>query len=312
MKLRSSPLLSTSGRLGCYTIIATFAGTRIKLNTQFAFSTNPVLRTKTMSTPPFYVATRDGRKCTTLNSPPGYGPWCFQDLHEPELTQRLHRMSRAKTSTTSGLRVDSVEFQPCPSEDELSQDRIFSGRCEVEGDESPWSLVGVFDGRFYNIAPNRTTYRAQQTVGHAGHDCADHTVTCFPEHLRQALSKRPDRKNIASAVSRAFVSFDDAITKGVLSIFPNVETLKKTSEVELRKKINDHQSGGENYKKIILAMRGTTALTALIDGPRKNLWVAGVGDCRASTYASPALGLYIIKLTQRSSRCETIQWPVGS
>lgn len=130
----------------------------------------------------------------------------------------------------------------------------------------------------------------QRIAGHAGHDCADHTVTYFPEHLRQALSKRPDRNNIASPISKAFVSFDDAITQGVLSLFPDVEELRNSSEVELRKKINDHQSGGENYKKIILAMRGTTALTALIDGPRKNLWVAGIGDCRASAYVWCPIG----------------------
>jgi hypothetical protein len=101
-----------------------------------------------MSAPPFYTTTRDGRKCSTLNAPPGYGPWLFQDLHEPELTQRLNLMSGAKTSVLSGLRVDSVSFQPCPSREERSQDRIYAGRCDIEGDSSPWSLVGVFDGMY--------------------------------------------------------------------------------------------------------------------------------------------------------------------
>ncbi|KAG8730080.1 hypothetical protein FRC10_003144 [Ceratobasidium sp. 414] len=133
-------------------------------------------------------------------------------------------MSGAKTSVLSGLRVDSVSFQPCPSEEERSQDRVYSGVCDVEGDSSPWSLVAVFD---------------------------------------------------------AFISFDDEITRGVLSIFPSPEALRDIPEEDLKAIINDHESGGENYKKIILAMRGTTALTALVDGPRKNLWVAGIGDCRA-------------------------------
>jgi hypothetical protein len=100
--------------------------------------------------------------------------------------------------------------------------------------------------------------------------------------LRRALSRPQNRGNFASAISQAFISFDDEITQGVLSIFPDPGALKTTPEDDLWVKINDHESGGETYKKIILAMRGTTALTALVDEPRKNLWVAGIGDCRAS------------------------------
>ncbi|KAG8783568.1 hypothetical protein FRC12_019590, partial [Ceratobasidium sp. 428] len=98
-----------------------------------------------MSAPPFSSSTKNGRKYTTLGAPAGYGPWPFQDLHEPELTQRLHAASGAKSSSLSGLRVDSVSFQPCPSEEEQSQDRVYSGACNFEGDSSPWLLVAVFD-----------------------------------------------------------------------------------------------------------------------------------------------------------------------
>ncbi|KAG9105311.1 hypothetical protein FRC07_009398 [Ceratobasidium sp. 392] len=215
-----------------------------------------------MATPSFSSSTKDGRKYTTLGAPAGFGPWPFQELHEPELTQRLHLMSGAKSSLLSGLRVDSVSFQPCPSEEEQSQDRVYSGICNIEGDSSPWSLVAVFDG-------------------HAGHDCADYTLKKFPEHLRKALSKKQNGTHLASTISQAFTSFDDEITRGVLSIFPDAETLRGIPDDDLKLMINDHDTGGEIYKKIILAMRGTTALTALIDGPRKNLWVAGIGDCRA-------------------------------
>ncbi|KAG8788492.1 hypothetical protein FRC12_014493, partial [Ceratobasidium sp. 428] len=98
-----------------------------------------------MSAPPFSSHTKNGRKYTTLGAPAGYGPWPFQDLNEPELTQRLHSASGAKSSSLSGLRVDSVSFQPCPSEEEQSQDRVYSGTCDLDGDSSPWSLVAVFD-----------------------------------------------------------------------------------------------------------------------------------------------------------------------
>ncbi|QRV89154.1 protein phosphatase 2C [Ceratobasidium sp. AG-Ba] len=215
-----------------------------------------------MTAPHFQSYTKDGRKYTTLGAPAGYGPWLFQHLHDPELTQRLHIMSNAKTSTINGLRVDSVSFQPCPSEEETSQDRVYSGVCDVDGDATPWSLVAVFDG-------------------HAGHDCADHAVEKFPEHLRRVLSKRQNWSYLATAITQAFKSFDEAITRGVLSVFPSAEALRDIPQDDLKAMINDYNSGGEVYKKIILAMRGTTALTALVDGPRKNLWVAGIGDCRA-------------------------------
>jgi pyruvate dehydrogenase phosphatase len=110
----------------------------------------------------------------------------------------------------------------------------------------------------------------------------------FPKHLEQALSSGSSTE-IVSTISGAFVSFDNAITNQVRSIFPDPEALASIPAEELSQKINDHESGGANYEKIILSMRGTTALVALVDDERKNMWVAGLGDCRASTSSSSEL-----------------------
>ncbi|KDN45790.1 hypothetical protein RSAG8_04623, partial [Rhizoctonia solani AG-8 WAC10335] len=66
---------------------------------------------------PFTVATTpDGRLLTNLGIEGHGSPWHFRLLAEPELTQELHRHANAKSSDVSGLRVDSVWFQPAKGE----------------------------------------------------------------------------------------------------------------------------------------------------------------------------------------------------
>lgn len=36
-----------------------------------------------------------------------------------------------------------------------------------------------------------------------------------------------------------------------------------------------------NHEKLLLGMRGTTALVTLVDERRENLWLANTGDCEA-------------------------------
>ncbi|KAF8601894.1 protein serine/threonine phosphatase 2C [Ceratobasidium sp. AG-I] len=207
---------------------------------------------------PFTVTTApDGRLLTNLGSE-GWGPWPFSLLSEPELSSELSRFANAKTSNASGVRVDSITFQPAQGEKNCSQDRIYDG--PFNGLKWHGSMIGVFDG-------------------HAGEECADHTLAHFPSHLEQALASDPNE--LSAAISNAFVTFDDAITSQVLAIFPDPEALSSKSPEELSTIVNDQASGGANYEKIILSMRGTTALVALVHEERNDLWVAGVGDCRA-------------------------------
>ncbi|KAG8738281.1 hypothetical protein FRC10_007081 [Ceratobasidium sp. 414] len=201
----------------------------------------------------------DGRLFTNFGVESPEAPWPFRRLAGPELANELERFANAKTSTASGVRVDSVWFQPAQGENNRSQDRIYDGVCQVSGRR--WSLVGVFDG-------------------HAGEECSDHALKHFPEHLEQALSTSTPN-NMVSKISEAFVSFDNQIIDHVRSIFPDPTALASMPAEELSAIINDQESGGANYEKIILAMRGSTALVSLLDSDRENLWVAGLGDCRA-------------------------------
>lgn len=77
-------------------------------------------------------------------------------------------------------------------------------------------------------------------------------------------------------------SFDEAIAGDVLDLFPGgIESLSTYSDEQIRRKINDIYTGGENYKKARLCMYGTTALVALVDPDHENLWLANLGDCQA-------------------------------
>ncbi|CAE6452165.1 hypothetical protein ACGC1H_002356 [Rhizoctonia solani] len=209
---------------------------------------------------PFTVTTApDGRLLTNLSIEGHGSPWSFRLLSEPELTHELCRHANAKSSSASGLRVDSVWFQPAQGEQNASQDRIYAGPCKIKGEQ--WSLVGVFDG-------------------HAGEECAEYAMKNLPAHIQEALSSSADESFDSQLVS-AFVSFDNTIIRPVLELFPDSDALGSMPSEHLEAMINDQASGGENYKKIILAMRGTTAVVALVDSSRRNLWAAGVGDSRA-------------------------------
>ncbi|KAG9081010.1 hypothetical protein FRC06_005915, partial [Ceratobasidium sp. 370] len=213
-----------------------------------------------MSFAPLFVTTAsDGRLFTNFGVDSPEAPWPFRRLTGTGLTDELERLANAKTSTASGIRVDSVWFQPAQGENDRSQDRIYDGICQRSGER--WSLIGVFDG-------------------HAGEECSDYTVKHFPKHLEQALSTSTSGDTI-SKISKAFVSFDNRIIDQVRSMFPDPTALASIPVEELSTIINDQASGGANYEKVILAMRGTTALVSLLDSDRKNMWVAGLGDCRA-------------------------------
>jgi pyruvate dehydrogenase phosphatase len=42
----------------------------------------------------------------------------------------------------------------------------------------------------------------------------------------------------------------------------------------------------KNHDVLLKGMRGTTALVALVDASKENLWIANVGDCVAGVFLS--------------------------
>ncbi|KAF8700013.1 Protein serine threonine phosphatase 2C, partial [Rhizoctonia solani] len=227
---------------------------------------------------PFTVTkASDGRLLTNLSIEGHGSPWNFRMLAEPELTQELLRHANPKSSNASDLRVDSVWFQPAQGEENASQDRVYAGTCEIDGEK--WSLAGVFDGRFLGFGHKSSQLTIPE--GHAGEECAEYAINNFPEYIKRALSGVRPKEDISSRLVDAFASFDDSIIQPIRDLFPDPDALASIPDEQLEAMVNDHACGGGNYEKIILAMRGTTAVISLVDPGHKNLWVAGVGDSRA-------------------------------
>ncbi|KAF8305656.1 protein serine/threonine phosphatase 2C [Clavulina sp. PMI_390] len=186
---------------------------------------------------------------------PGEGPFWYTAVPEPELSEQLVRASHAKSvSLSRDLRIDSVTIQPCLEEKEASQDRLFS--LEVPG---VGTLTGVFDG-------------------HGGHEVADLAVSTLPNMLSEALTTlfsngTPSPDQVSSTLAETILSLDNQIIKGVTSLFPG--GINSTSALDVDKIVS------ENHEKILLGMRGTTVLIALVDEAKENLWVANLGDCVA-------------------------------
>jgi len=126
-------------------------------------------------------------------------------------------------------------------------------------------------------------------LGHAGHETADLAAEMLPKLLKTALSAalQTDREGhvslsaISDILSKGITDFDDSIAKDITDIFPGgLEEIGGLSDDNIRKII------GEGNAKILRGMSGSTALIALADPARSNLWVASLGDCQAGASKS--------------------------
>ena len=144
------------------------------------------------------------------------------------------------------------------------------------------------------------------TTGHAGHETVDYTAAHLVPFLKSALqpvlardpNTPPDPDSMIARFGNAIIStvlasaihaFDESLAQALKDLFPGVDALETMSDEEIRAVINDSDGEvggdgkgmGENMLKVLRCMRGTTALVALLDPKRENLWVAGLGDCSA-------------------------------
>ncbi|EPQ50570.1 protein serine/threonine phosphatase 2C [Gloeophyllum trabeum ATCC 11539] len=211
---------------------------------------------------------------------PEDGPWPrkYERLTEAQIDKELALLAKPQTRSFDeerGWKVDSLNFQPCPSYS--TQDRYVVQELDICGQK--WTLTGVFDGHL-GVA----------TVEHTRH----HLPIIIRDFLRDAAkSKGPSSltpEAVSEILSRSIRSFDDAIAGDVLDLFPGgLESLSDIPDAEIRKIINDHYHGASNYNKARLCMYGTTALVALVDPAHENLWVANLGDCQAGTWETELL-----------------------
>lgn len=131
-------------------------------------------------------------------------------------------------------------------------------------------------------------------LGHLGDATVEHVSRHLPiiirNFLEKALTDDPDAALSISTVSeilqRSITSFDEAIAADVLDLIPGgLDSLDAVSDEYIQEVINDQERGGDNFQKARLCMYGTTALVALVDPLRENLWIANLGDSEAGKWS---------------------------
>lgn len=187
------------------------------------------------------------------------GIWRFSILPEPLLSTELARLAGA-TANVSGD-TDVVSLQPCLTETARSQDRYVIKDLELTN--GTWRLRAIFDG-------------------HAGHATVDHVVQVLPSILEDKLRdglENPTPEDISRILRETITSVDDGIKQEFLQLFPDVGSITKMAEEDIRAMLDGKAPTSARAQR---ALSGTTVLVALTDPGKVNLWVASLGDCQAA------------------------------
>lgn len=130
-------------------------------------------------------------------------------------------------------------------------------------------------------------------AGHLGDATVEHAAYHMPIIVREFLEEISLKHRgravppplIADMFSSAIRSFDDAIANDVLDLFSGgLQSVRDMPDEKIYAILNDHATGGQNFKKARLCMYGTTALVALVDPDHENLWLANLGDCQGGRH----------------------------
>lgn len=113
----------------------------------------------------------------------------------------------------------------------------------------------------------------------------------LPARIRKALQAidvtSASSQKISSILTKTIEDFDKSIADDLNALIPDY--FGKLHEAVLKKLVNDQRYDSKVYNACIRCMRGSTALIALIDPARQNLWVANLGDCQASKSSTTQL-----------------------
>jgi pyruvate dehydrogenase phosphatase len=130
--------------------------------------------------------------------------------------------------------------------------------------------------------------------GHAGSYAVDYIVVALPGELKGRLASlvhfasavEPEAVN--ATIQDAITTIDERIGSDLVSLFPGgVDSLATMTDGDIKAIINDKDRGATNIMKVLRARQGATALVVLQDPSRDNIWIAGLGDCSASTFSLP-------------------------
>lgn len=132
-------------------------------------------------------------------------------------------------------------------------------------------------------------------IGHGGHEVSDYTVEQLPTRIKDSVlqlktsSTAQLDEQIRSILHEELVRLDEELLQDLSSIFSSSDHSPTTNELvkiiedmsvdEIKERINDNGPRAAIMRRV---MCGSTALIALADPSRKNLWIANLGDCQAS------------------------------
>ena len=124
------------------------------------------------------------------------------------------------------------------------------------------------------------------------HDTADHVSAVVGPSLKKQLDAtiraRPAETALPSlvgdAMRRTLQDVDAALIADFLALLPrDAEAVGRLEPARAKAILNDKSSANGGHGRTARAFGGTTALVALVDPGRRQLWVANVGDCVAGT-----------------------------
>ncbi|KAH8120015.1 protein serine/threonine phosphatase 2C [Phellopilus nigrolimitatus] len=169
------------------------------------------------------------------------------------------------TSRDGKLIAHNASFQPFSKpEANASEDRQVVQFWELQS--GIWTFAIVLDG-------------------HAGPEMADYAQKKLPSLIRKALEAALLGGNlppgtISDILKQVIETFDKSLKDELLAVLPG--DFEKLDDKELKNIVNDQESGGRVYERVLRCMRGSTALVTLIDPGKENIWVVNLGDCQAT------------------------------
>ncbi|KAH0830229.1 phosphatase 2C-like domain-containing protein [Lanmaoa asiatica] len=211
---------------------------------------------------------------------PEDGPWprSFTRLGTPEAWAKLAQASNPQSMSYGACGqwcADAVNFQPFPGA--RSQDRYAMQRLNIGG--RTWMFSAVFDGKSARVVACPFFFFGRVDLT----GCHSQDISFLEEITLKHCGRVVPPPLIADMFSSAIRSFDDAIANDVLDLFSGgLQSVRDMPDEKIYAILNDHATGGQNFKKARLCMYGTTALVALVDPDHENLWLANLGDCQGA------------------------------
>ncbi|KAI6113217.1 phosphatase 2C-like domain-containing protein [Pisolithus croceorrhizus] len=191
----------------------------------------------------------------------GKDRWTYRLLPESALDIELQRRSVPHSTSF----VDSVTFQPCTAHTCQNQDRYSIEEWDLRG--GIWRFSAIYDG-------------------HCGLDTVDFVHGQLPAMIRTSLqallnksqSSAPAPELVSETISRSIRHLDNSIRADLFDLLP-CNRLESMSDFELHCLMKQQSRRWATISA--RCTQGSTIILALSDPPKRNLWVANLGDSQA-------------------------------